>query len=146
MSSSSSKPTVTLSAQFEAELPDPSADIMYLYGMSLVSAKCIADIEHGIRLLRKCMTVDAARHRDCVYQMAQGYANMNRFEDAEHCTETLLNNDPNDKEARALHEKVACQHESDAALGLGMVACATATCGLLISSWVHRILQLVREW
>lgn len=115
-----------LKDQFESEGSDPSPQSQFNYAWGLIKSVNYKMQQQGINILSNLYRDVPSMRRECLYYLSLGSYKVGDYTNAARYAETLLKNEPDNKQAQALKESIHDKVNQEGLIGIGIAGGALA--------------------
>ncbi|KAK6455892.1 uncharacterized protein RJT20DRAFT_129276 [Scheffersomyces xylosifermentans] len=109
-----------LKDQVDSEKPDVSAQTKFNYAWGLIKSDSYKYQQEGIWLLTEVYADDKSLRRECLYYLSLGSYKVGDYTNARRYIDTLLQEEPQNTQARSLKETIDENVTRDGLIGLGI--------------------------
>lgn len=110
---------------------NPQTKFNYAWG--LVRSNLHADQQLGVQMLHEIYRENPGRRRECIYYLVLGEYKLGNYTKAKRYNETLLNMEPNNKQAVSMKALINERIERDGLIGMAIAGGVVAVAGAIIA-------------
>ncbi|OMH85817.1 Mitochondria fission 1 protein [Zancudomyces culisetae] len=108
------------------------------YAWGLVKSNKSSEQELGVQLLEEIFEEYPERQRECLYYISLGHYKLGNYSEANRYNDTLINIEPENKQALSLKRLIEKKCTRDGAIGMAIAGGAVAAIGVIVASLLHK--------
>ncbi|CAK7892180.1 mitochondrial fission 1 protein [[Candida] anglica] len=109
-----------LRRQVESEKPDPTPQSLFNYAWGLVKSSDSILQKKGLDIFARLYRDVPSMRRECLYYLALGSYKSGEYSNARRYAETLVQNEPDNAQAKALRQSIEDKVTQEGLIGLGI--------------------------